>query len=495
MFKFLYFSIGLCTVLGFSQNNTEAINQPSIDQKLEYFLEITDTLREIGNDPGMAMAIYYNKDLIYIGTLGERNKENHLPVTQNTLFEIGSLTKAFTGVISSQLVQNDSLEWNDRVIDHIPEFKLIDEYAAQNATVIDLFTHKVGLDKHYYQMYGPDYERNQILDIISSLPFNGSFREKSLYNNFMYTVAGILEERITHKSWEELIKERIFQDLGMQNSYTRYEEFLKYENRTTSYKNDGETIIPPKSLETFAPSGSISSTINDMSIWLEMWVNSGQKHHSEFLKKSQFEYITSPLSVKSPTDHVFYGIGWEVDKKKDIIFHNGSTAGQRSRLTFNIEKGYGIVILTNHQSDFVNILDFYASNIFLKNKLERVAEADDFLLTRSKSSTLTPVEQYFIKDQKGIDQLSQLDGQFSHPAYGMIQIEKSNSNQFLFEYYDFKGTIEHIGNSIFIAHTNHFTGNDKFKFEIIETDDEKGLRVYFPYSKPLEFKKTKPNNG
>ena len=197
----------------------------SLPEKIAYFRRLTDTLRQKTHNPGMALAIVYDHQLVHKAALGYRDVARQLPVTTSTLFEIGSCTKAFTGVIASQLVRAGTLNWDDPVRTHLPEFKLSDAYATENATIKDLFTHRVGLDQHYYLSYGPPSTRQQLLANLPYLSFNGSFREKFLYNNFLYTAAGILEERVTDTSWEELIRRRIFAPLRMTNSFTTLEEF------------------------------------------------------------------------------------------------------------------------------------------------------------------------------------------------------------------------------------------------------------------------------
>ena len=275
----------------------------------------------------------------------------------------------------------------------------------------------------------------------------------------------------------------------MDHSFTTSAEFFNFKNRTISYDNDGSTIIPNFSLDSYAPSGSMTSTIDDMTIWTKMLVNSGTHNKEEFLSKKQFNFLTSPLAVTNALNKTFYGIGWEIDTNKNIIYHNGSTAGQRSRLTFNPEKGYGFVILTNQQSDLANALDYYATEIFLKNKLERIDEIDSHVENKSKSkSKSSKSEEYFINDKKTLKKIKTLKGIYTHPAYGNVEISKIKKNQYSFVYSDFKGTIKHNEDLEFTAYLNHFTGKDQIDFKIIyEMEKIKSIIVNIPYSEPLAF--------
>lgn len=464
----------------------------SADDKLAYFLKLTDTLRDISKNSGLAMAIVYDNKLIYTGSSGYRNVEKRLPVTNNTLFEIGSCTKAFTGVIAAQLVKEGKLNWDDKVIKQIKEFKLIDYYATKNATIKDLFTHRTGLYQHYYLSYGPKILRKDLLNRLPYLSFNGSFRQNFSYNNFMYVVAGIAEERVTKKSWENLVQERIFAPLGMNRSYTNYKIFEADDDRTLSYKNDGITVIPSESLEEVGPAGSITSSINDMAKWLQMLVDKGQWNNAEFLTPSQFNYLTSPLTVRNPAEEIFYGIGWDVDTKRNIIYHDGRTAGQSSRILLIPEKGFGVVMLCNQKTELQNLLIRYATNIFVDNNFEKLSDFENFVKATAQPTNTGLSEAMDIsEDAARLSSWQNYVGKYYHPAYGTVSLGWSAKNKSSFEYYDFKGWVKFDKVKGFTAITKHVTGNDSFPLTF-QTSKEKvvtGIEVAFPYTKPVLFKK------
>ncbi len=477
------------STLGFCQQ-TENIY--STKDKVDYFAKITDTLRQSGKNPGMAVAIIYKNQLVFKEVFGYRDVKNRLPVTNNTLFEIASLTKAFTGVIASQLEKQNKLNWDDKVVKYLPDFKLQDDYATQNATLKDLFTHNVGLAQHFYMIYGPQLTKSELLERIPFLSFNGSFRENFLYNNFMYAVAGMVEERVTNRTWHELMKDSIFTPLGMNHSFTKFDDFLNYKDMTISYKNDGSTVIPHHGTsEANAPSGNTTtSTINDMAIWAKMLANSGNLDGKEFLTKKQFDYLTSPFVVRYPSAKGFYGIGWNIDAERNVIYHKGSSPGQRSILTFQPSEGYAIVILTNQESPLPFLLEDYANKIFLENDFRRSSDYEKAIvrIANTKESIL---ETYTIKDDLVLEELRNLNGRYVHPAYGTIEIDNINKKQFSFKYYGFKGSIKHNKELEFTAYVDHFMGKDKFKFRVLKGEDRSivGIEVHMPYSVPLNFVK------
>ncbi|MFA8451844.1 MAG: serine hydrolase domain-containing protein [Bacteroidales bacterium] len=487
----LFFVILLSSTFAICQSDKKDDLKYSDEEKLAYFLELTDSLREKGNNTGMAIAIIYNNKLIYKNSFGYRNVEEKLPVTNNTLFEIASCTKAFTGMIASRLVKQKKLNWNDKVVKYLPDFTLKDKYAAQNATLLDLLTHRVGVGQHYYMIYGPDFDISELLERVKHLSFDGSFREKFLYNNFMYAVAGLVEEKAAGKSWNELIRTEIFEPIGMNNSYTRFDEFMKNKEYTLSYSNNGVTRIPQKGNDTYAPAGSITSSINDMAKWLKMLVNSGTINKNEFISKKEFEYLTSPLTVRYASSKVFYGIGWEVDLENGTIYHDGRNPGQSSRIQFNSEKGFGIVILTNQETDLQTLLVLYAINIFLKDDFNRMPELDKIIEKRANpEAAAKEIKRYSILSETK-ELINDIEGTYNHPAYGNLRLYFENSNELIFKYYDFIGTSKYNSNMSFTAFTNHYKGDYKFNFEVEKDKNGKinSVKVPIPYTKPLHFKK------
>lgn len=463
----------------------------TVNQKLDYFLKLTDSLRKKGNNPGLAMAIFHGGELIYKDGLGYRNLEEQLPVTTNTLFEIGSLTKAFTGVLAARLVENGQMKWNDKISVHYPGFKLLDEYATSNATFMDFFTHRTGLAQHYYIQYGPEFTMEDVPEMLAFLSFDGSFREKYLYNNLIYTMAGLVEEKISGRSWNQMIAEDIFKPMGMHNSFTSFKEFKSYSNRSSSYQNDGKTRIPPGSLDAVAPAGSITSTINDMSRWVEMLLHSGKIGGESFLSEDQVEFLMSPHALKNSEESIFYGIGWDIDTKRKTVSHDGRTGGQSSRIVLMPEEGFGIVILCNQQTDLQNLLTRYASNIFIREKFERLTGFEDYIEDKAQPQRKDELEQFTIQDPKIMARLKDLEGEYEHPAYGTIQLQLKEENLLTYEYYDFRGSVEYTPEKGFVAHTSHFTGKDVFPFRLItsENDQVEAIEVNIPYSKPLLFNK------
>lgn len=375
-----FFFLGLAL---FVNAQTDVITSPkSTEEKLAQFLKLAEELRIKTNVPGVGLAVVHQHKLVHVGGLGLRDQAEKLPVTENTLFAIGSTTKAFTGVLAAKLVAKGQLNWKDKIIQHIPDFKLQEEYVARNVTLEDAFKHMTGLGRHDDIWVKKGVSRADVLNQLPNLSLDGSLRERWDYNNLMYLVAGVVTEKVSKKSWEESIQQEIFAPLGMPNSYTNYTDFLIHKERAKGYAADGVTMVPPLNADAVAPAGSISSTPVDVAKWLEMWVNQGQFQGTTFLQKEEFDYMTSPnenMSYMPPSSVRYYSVGWSgtMTEGKRHIGHAGAGDGQNALIFIRPADGFGIFIMTNQVSDYKYLLQTYAENIFLDDNFKRDLPRED----------------------------------------------------------------------------------------------------------------------
>ncbi|BDD03946.1 serine hydrolase [Aureibacter tunicatorum] len=413
----------------------------STDEKLEYILHLADTIRTICNTPGAGIAIVYNNEIIYNKGIGYRDREKELPVTENTMFAIGSCSKAFTGTIAAKLVEKELLNWNDPVIKHVPEFKLKEDYVTKNVMLKDLLTHMTGIGRYDDLWYDKSMSQEEILEQLQYLEFDHSLREKYSYNNLMYMMAGIMEERASGKSWHQLIKEEIFMPLSMNSSVTTYDEFMNYEEKSIGYKPDGVARAPHKNIDVVGAAGSIGSTPKDMAQWVKMFTNKGILNDEIFLKEEQYNYVTSPSSLIDPIKLIGYSIGWAVIYKDGvkILEHQGAIDGQNSHILIIPEKGFGIAIMTNHRSEFKQTIAKYAKNIFVDDDYTRDYKNEARLLSiRQAKMLFDPLFSLFKngKHRKALDYFYEYKKGVENPAfeetlnaigYELIGLEKNKA--------------------------------------------------------------------
>lgn len=433
----------------------------TIDQKLDYFLNLADSLRIKTNTPGVGIAIVYKGEIIYKGGLGYRDIENKKPVTENTLFPIGSNTKPFTGVLASKLVEKELLDWNAPVKKYYPEFEVADEYVTNNSTIKDLFTHMTGVGRYDLLWYhNSSITRNEILSKLPLMESKYPIRQQFAYNNFMYLVAGIVEEKVSGKSWDALINEQIFTPLKMNSSFTSFQQFFNYEEKSKGYKSDGKTEVDYQNIDVIAPAGSISSTPNDMALWIQMLTSKGAVENNNFLTENQFNYLTGAHAPFNPSRSVSMSIGWLMASQNGdrFIQKDGAIDGFISKVTVVTEK-FGIAIIANTWTDYVTLITEYAQNIFVDDNFERNLEWEKSL--KYKKPIKTNIEA-----RNEIPLLHDPDeyiGTYVDKIYGTIIISKKNKELY-FQFHDFESKIEHTGFDNFQVKFDLGSGGQEFNF-------------------------------
>lgn len=375
--KILSFCLSLClfTFLSYGQN------AKSPKEKLEYFLQLADSLRISGKVPGVGIAIVYDKEILYSGGLGYRDVENQIAVDKQTLFSIGSNTKGFTGVLAAKLVDRGLMDWNEPLVKYISEFKLKEEYVSRNVNMADALRHGTGLGRYDEIWKYKTLSREELLSKLKELDFVDRFRTSYGYNNLMYTVVGVAQERATGKSWENLVIEEILRPLQMKNSYATFDEFMKADQRAIGYKGDGRTEEISVDVTSVAPTGAISSTPEDMGNWLSMLLNDGKFEGKDFLSKAAYDYVMMPgdnVGFRAPDEFWYYnaGIGGYYKQGKRTLGHNGAIDGMNSRMALKPDDGFGIFIMTNQISSYKELMTEYAEKIFLENDYSRNPDAE-----------------------------------------------------------------------------------------------------------------------
>src|SRR5579871_1105072 len=177
-----------------------------IQQRLEKIDPMINKVLEISQIPGISVGVVVDGKVAFTKGYGVRNFSETAPVTENSLFAIGSCSKAFTTLALGQLVDEGTIAWDDPVIKYIPEFRLHDMHATHHLTIKDLVTHRSGLPRHDFVWYNSKCSRLELLKRLQHLEPTSDIREKFQYNNLMYAVAGLVIERLTSQTWEEFIQ-------------------------------------------------------------------------------------------------------------------------------------------------------------------------------------------------------------------------------------------------------------------------------------------------
>ena len=313
---------------------------------------------------GASIAIVKDGKVIHSKGYGVANINTQKPVNENTNFQIASNTKAFTTTALAILEEEGKLKWTDKVKDHIPEFKMYNDYVTENFNIQDLLTHRSGLGLGVGDlMFFPDGSNFTISDVVTSFQHfkpTSAFRTQFDYDNLLYIVAGEVIARTSGMNYEQFVQKRIIEPLQMNNSYVG--SLLKDKNNlATPHSSESGTIktIDAYNIGIGSAAGGIYSNAADMSKWIMVRLNKGK--YGPGLKSSLFSqanhnemwriHTVLPTNTNPRYNSHFngYGLGWDLSDAKGNfkVGHTGGLPGMLSIVTMYPDLNLGIVILTN----------------------------------------------------------------------------------------------------------------------------------------------------
>ncbi|GAC1439187.1 MAG: hypothetical protein NVS1B11_35150 [Terriglobales bacterium] len=411
--------------------------------------------------PGAAIAIVKDGKVILSKGYGLRDNKNRLPMTEQTLFPIASITKSFTVATLATLSTEGKLDWDKPVREYLPDFRLYDDVLTAHVTPRDLVTHRTGLPRHDATWYGSDLSREDLYSRLRFLESNRDLRQEFQYNNLMFMTAGYLAGKLAGSTWEEAVQKRIFTPLGMGSSNFDLGASIKSSlNVARAYrKDDTETVheIPAyTSDKALGPAGAIVSDLSDMTQYLHMYLNQGKHGGQQIISMADVRAMTSPQMIIHSSEldteigYANYGMGLFVSTYRGhkLVAHGGNLDGFSLLLSFLPDDHIGTVILLN--MDDSSLREVLAYNIFdrllglarvdwNKRELDRYLafkEADklardkNYVPRRENTSFSHPIDEYI--------------GEYSHPAYGTVSIERSaNDRDLKITYHTMKSTAQH----------------------------------------------------
>jgi len=336
-------------------HTTQAENAPSFKQRLERLVEQLEQKRKEFHIPGMAVAVVKDDKVVLSEGLGWADLEKKKPVIPNTIFAIGSCSKAFTTTLIGMLVDDGMIHWDDPVTRYLPYFKmkLKSEKPDATVTIRDLLTHRTGFSRMNMVWLESGLPREDILRQATEAEPRSEFRSQYFYNNVMYMAAGVAGGQAANSDWDTLIRERIFQPLGMTNSSISIKN-MPVQNVAKGYIWDDvlekNFIISMRNLDKVGPAGSINSNILDMAKWIRFHLNRGSFEGMRWITEmTHKETWTRQMKMGGGLS---YGLGWMLGrwKGKSEVAHGGNVDGFSAQVAMLPENNIGFVLLTNQTS-------------------------------------------------------------------------------------------------------------------------------------------------
>lgn len=314
------------------------------------------------NVPGLALAIVKDDQVILSKGYGIREMDQPEKVDEHTLFAIGSNTKAFTATAVGLLVQEGKLAWDDPVTKYIPSFQLHDSHAAQLMTIRDLLCHRGGFGTWAGDMLQfSNYPLEEIVRRLRYIPPAYSFRAGYGYCNLMFITAELVISTVSGMSWDEFIRQRIFEPLGMQDSVTSPSFFGDRTNIAAPHEDiKGKLqVLNYRKDNHFGAAGAICSSISDIALWMRLQLNRGTLDGKRFVDEAIIEETHTPHTTMplTPVEKKFfpsrrfsaYGLGWFLNETdgRFVVRHTGGVDGMLSNVIMIPDKKIGIAVFSN----------------------------------------------------------------------------------------------------------------------------------------------------
>jgi CubicO group peptidase (beta-lactamase class C family) len=340
----------LASPLAQGQNqNTATVQSSDLAEKLAKIeKEIEEKRKELGV-PGAAVAIVKDDKVVFQKGFGLRDLERNLPVTPDTLFAIGSCSKAFTAMAAVISQDEGKLSLDDSPKKHLPYFKLQDPEADAKITVRDLLHHNSGLDRTDLAWYTGVLSREEAIRVAGLAKPTARFREKYQYQNNMYSAAGEVVAHANQTTWENFIASRFFKPLGMRSSNTSVKEMAKAADYATGYALQDKVATKAilRDLTNIAPAGAINSNVKDMPQWIRLMLGGGAFEGKRLVSEKGFaEIVRKQISMGGANS---YGLGWALNEWNghQVVSHGGGIDGFNSLVALMPDQKLGFVVLTN----------------------------------------------------------------------------------------------------------------------------------------------------
>ena len=482
---------------------------PGLDQYIESVLRTFEV-------PGVSVSIVKDRKVLLAKGYGIKKLGGNGRVDANTLFSIASNSKAFTATALALLVEEGKLKWDDRVIDHVPWFKMADSYVTTNLTVRDLLVHHSGLLAYSgdLMLFPPStYSRREILEKLQKLPLVHDFRSTYAYDNILYLAAGEVIKVLSGREWEDFVKERIFDKVGMPGSISRYSEFGGRPNISAAHDRiNGKVGLVDDYMnqnigDASNPAGGILSNANDMSNWMITQLDSGRTPSHTLLFKpsstSQMWKVIRPIPVSKVSaglkpaqmDFFGYALGFRTYnyQKYKVVGHGGKLGGFVSQVAMVPDLNLGITVLTNQESTaaywsiIYYLLDYYEDN----QKFDWIKAFSDEEVLAAAKLTESQNKNLVKADPSGKFDLSiaKLAGKYIDEVYGDVllipsgtglllefkQLPHLNARLDYFQYNSFIATLKNknLKADSYVTFAFNADGSvDQVKLKIIDPDSD-----------------------
>lgn len=414
--------------------------------------------------PGVAVAVVRANEQAYVKAHGLRDGKSN--VTTNTIFPLASCSKAFTTVLTANLVAQRKLSWDDPVRKYLPDFRLSDPHATALVSLRDLASHRTGLGAHDLLWYRQPFSVADSIERISHLPLDHPFRSEMHYQNITFRALGLALERSQKLAWEKLLREELLQPIGLGNLALTSAEAAKRPDRAT-----GHRLVAGKIQEVVDyvhpepdPAGSIHANVQELAKWIQFILADGVVNGvaivpPEQLRETYTPQVVNPITpgvaaLQPETRMMSYGLGWVINDYRGhlVVQHTGLIDGFRVHLTMLPKDGLGIVILANLEGTRMNLaLSNTLIDLFLKKPGRDWNEYLGNVFTEAEAKSQLQARRDDLARRPDVAPsiaISSLAGTYHHPAYGNVTISPKG-DELEWKWHTWNVRLEHYQGDVF----------------------------------------------
>ncbi|QHG89116.1 serine hydrolase [Xanthomonas cucurbitae] len=350
-----------------SLTTTQAAQLPAGMQQFDAQVE---RVRKQFDVPGIAVAIVKDGEIVLERGYGVREIGKPEPVQADTLFAIASNTKAFTAASLSILADEGKLSLDDKVVEHLPWFRMSDAYVGNEMRLRDLLSHRSGLSLGAGDLLfwpATSYTNEEVVQRLAKVPLKGGFRDRYAYDNILYAVAQQVIEQVSGQSYAQFLQQRIFAPVGMRGTRFNADHLQPGDQAAVGHAKYDFTqlrTVAPLTWSNNAGAGGIYSSAHDMALWMRLQLAGGllpdgRPLFSARRQREMWSMIT-PIAIGDAAvpelagalpNFSGYGEGWSLSDYRGhrLVWHTGGWPGMVSRLTLMPDQKLGVVVLTNQE--------------------------------------------------------------------------------------------------------------------------------------------------
>jgi len=432
--------------------------RPMLPAQLEDFSAYVDSARKTFDVPGIAVAIVKDGKVVMEQGFGLREIGKPDKVDARTLFAIASNTKAFTAAALQQLDEQGKLKMDDRVIDHLPWFRMSDPYVTHEMRIRDLLAHRSGLSLGAGDLlYWPptSYSTKEVVERLRNVPIKNGFRSGYAYDNILFAVATLVIEQASGQSYADYVRTHLFKPVGMDESLIDMTSLKPGMDVAMGHaKADFKDLqpVPPMAWLNDPGAGGIYSSVHDLAKWMNVQLAGGAlpttgadgKPARLFSEDSQRQMwsVLTPIKVGKPPipelaplvpNFSGYGESWFLSdyRGNKLVWHTGGWPGMVSRVTLVPELKLGVVVLTNAESGAAfNAVTYRVLDAYLnpEHKTDWVAAYDKAVKKSEAKSDDSYAKHVAARDKNSKPSLAlaKYAGTYRDPWYGDVIVSHEN---------------------------------------------------------------------